>query len=496
MSNQESKLVEEPHMSEETYAKFMGFWQGPVKPFEEHEPPKIALQCSVTRTGARVLLPDVWKAFPILRTSRERMDEHIRMSFPHEKPEPEQTDSRTVQMTTLQEGRRVDVYDFVQVGDKIKKVVSGSAWILPNISEAADQIKRRQRMAYLKDAISIEKVIHPDVPAVCKFCHSMFPERGHCKLVSQSLGSMCSMYAKGHGKLVPPVQPVNVPYRQSLQYRLDQFEKRNKSRTLWAKSTLPTFNRNDGKFLGIKYYQVDNSGEPIYESPIDPRCVNPDDIQSGEVVALRTYKDTDPRFVPEKAFEHSRTEENTWYDDCAFPDEWREEMEVQEQDDHVYMDSDRERDVKHLSAVIQKPKYALEYRKVPMLVGFRAYKQVMTYERLEKVWTWNAKKSMFTFTLEPRQETVIVKHEYGIIRKVELPTLVPVASDPDETIVLNTSTVRTKREKQFSLNRSIAAKFKRQLTGYLIEKDALEAETGRHIPDPEEVRKELARVKA
>jgi hypothetical protein len=483
-------------MSEETYAKFMGFWQGPVKPVEEHEPPRISLKCRATKTGAQVLLPDVWRVFPILGTSRERMDEHVRMSFPHENSAIEQPDSRPIQATALQEGRRVDVYDFVQVGDKMKKVVSGSAWILPNISEAADQIKRMQRMAYLKDAICIEKVIHPDVPEVCKFCHSMFPERGHCKLVSQSLGSMCSMYAKGHGKLVSPVQAVNVPYRRSLQYRLDQFEKRNKSRTLWAKSTLPTFNRNDGKFLGIKYYQVDASGEPMYESPVDPRCVNPDDIQSGKITALRAYKDTDPHFVPEKAFEHSRTEENTWFDDCAFPDEWREGMEVQEQDDHVYMDRDRERDVRHLSAVIQKPKYALEYRKVPMLIGFREYKQVMTYERLEKVWTWNAEKHMFTFTLEPRQETVTVKHEYGIIRKVELPTLVPVVSDSDETIVLNTSTVRTKREKQFLLDRSTAAKFKRQLTGYLIEKDALEAETGRCIPDPDEIRKELARVKA
>jgi hypothetical protein len=498
MLNRESESIE-PRMSEETYARFMGFRKGPEKPFEERMSPKIGLQRRFINPGSLEWKIAVW-GFASDDSARA---EKARMDFCHEESVEEPALPKPKSIRVPRGSRRVEVYDrskerFIQTN---AWVISTSPWV-----GLSSSVKRMQETARLKEAISIEKVIHPETLAVCRFCHSMFPERAHCKLAGQDFGSLCSVYNKGKGKLVLPVQPVNVPYHQSLQYQLDRFERRNTPGTMWVKSSLPTFNRNDGKFLGMKYFLTNADGEPDYGSPLDPRNVKAEDIQSGEVTVIRMYRDTDPRLVPEKALEHSRTEDNSWFDDCAFPDDWKADMEVQEQDDHVYTDNDGERDVKHLSAIIQKPKYKTEYRRVPMLVGFRAHKQVMDYTRLAKVWKPNpaisecmwwfwAPKEKFVFTLEERKETVTIRHEYGIVRKVEVPTLIPVVSDSEETVLLNTSTVRTRREKQYSLDRSRQAKFRRQLTSWLIEKDALEARTGKSIPDPESVRKELAVIK-
>ncbi len=83
--------------------------------------------------------------------------------------------------------RMVEVYDYVQSGDKMKRIVVGKAEIIS------------------RDAVHIPKDTTKGLPAplVCReFCE----RSSKCRLVVQGIGDLCGLYRKHHGKLVKPAK--------------------------------------------------------------------------------------------------------------------------------------------------------------------------------------------------------------------------------------------------------------------------------------------------
>jgi hypothetical protein len=338
-------------------------------------------------------------------------------------------------------------------------------------SKAAWDLKmaRLQKM----EETSIEKVVNPPVPHVCGMCKDMFPERG-CKLTESGMQSLCKTHNKQRGVIIKPEnRRQKVSFWKSLNKRLEDFERRNRAPNIWRKSTLPTFNRNDGEL----------------------------DFKATMEAGHRVYKDVDPRLVPEVAYSHERTEDNSGYDECAFPDDWRgESAENNGRDDHIYIDGPGS-DIKSQALEAPKPIWASVTRKYfdsrrRLFVGFRTHFVDNERTELVKVWHWKPELKKFMFTVEERKSVVRVRHDQVITRAEEYPTLINVntpetfAKDvrqmakvsgrsEDElqcegTVLIRSSTVVTKKERGYYNAKREIERQKRALTGYLISNDAAE----------------------
>ncbi|CAG0983788.1 hypothetical protein METP3_02236 [Methanosarcinales archaeon] len=355
----------------------------------------------------------------------------------------------------------------------IGKAVSLKCWQTQSSKEAWNN--RAERL-HRKEVESLERTVYPAVPHVCTMCMDMDPSKKACKLSEQSLASLCSLYNKHRGLIVTPVNKRQSPYMGSLRQKLDEFEKRNRPAKIWRVSTLPTLNRNDGKFLR---YDTNETGEPI-----------------------RVYQDSDPRLVPEIAFSHDRTEDISGYDECAFPDDWRmDRAESSGNDDNVFMDINDNSEIKRQCFEMPKPNWVSVTRTRRIFTGeFRTYYSKDKYTELHKVWHWDP-VNKFTFTVEERTVVVPVRHDLAVMRTEEYPTLINVQTEgwfakdikreakatgrsedelrAENTILVQSSTVITKKERKYYSAKREEEQMKRRLTGYLILKDA-----GEGVPMP------------
>jgi hypothetical protein len=319
--------------------------------------------------------------------------------------------------------------------------------------------------------VSVERTVSPEVPHVCVICKDMNPSKKDCKLSEQSMTSLCSLHNKHRGLIVTPVNKRQSPYMGSLRQKLDLFEKRSHPPNIWRISTLPTFNRNDDKFLR---YDTNEADEPI-----------------------RVYRDSDPKLVPEIAVSHDRTEDSSGYDECAFPDDWRMDLaESNGNDDTVFMDSKDHNDIKKQCFEMQKLNWVSVTRTRRVISGFETYYTNDTHKEFNRVWHWNPDAHKFTFTFEEREVTTKIRHDIAIMRTEEYPTLIKVGDEVqfekelkmmsrvtgdsvDElrarnTILVQSSTIVTKKERNFYSAKREIERQKRVLTGYLIIKDAKE----------------------
>jgi hypothetical protein len=350
----------------------------------------------------------------------------------------------------------------------------------------------------MKEAESIRITVSPYVPHVCGMCKDMNPSKRDCKLPEQSMGSLCSLHERHRGLIILPANMRalrNRPYYGSLRQRLDKLEKKNRPAKIWRKSTLPTFNRNDGEL----------------------------DFRATMKAGHRVYKDVDPRLVPEVAYSHDRTEDSSGYDECAFPDDWRGELAESSgngngNDDHLYIDGP-DSDVKSQVLEAPKPVWVSVTRKYfdsrrRLFVGFKTHFVDNERTELVRVWKpvdkifpecmwhlWKPEVPAFMFTVEERKSVVRVRHDQVITRAEEYPTLINVntpemfakdvkqlakmsSRSEDElqcegTVLIRSSTVVTKKERKYYSARREMERQKRVLTGYLISKDVAE---GKAIP--------------
>ncbi|MCE8425813.1 MAG: hypothetical protein J5U17_08565 [Candidatus Methanoperedens sp.] len=350
----------------------------------------------------------------------------------------------------------------------IGKAVSLKCWQTQSSKEAWNEHAER---LHRKEAASVERTVNPKVPHVCVMCRDMDPSKKACKLSEQSMASLCSLHNKHRGLIVTPINKRQSPYMGSLRQKLDEFEKRNRPAKIWRVSTLPTLNRNDGKFLRC---DTNKAGEPI-----------------------RVYQDSDPRLVPEIAFSHDRTEDHSGYDECAFPDDWQMDLaESSGSDDTVFMDINDNSEIKRQCFEMPKPNWVSVTRKRRIFTGeFRTYYTQDKYTELHKVWHWDPVKK-FSFTVEERTVVVPVRHDLAVMQTEEYPTLINVQTEEwfakdikreakatgrsedelraENTILVQSSTVITKKERKYYSAKREEEKQKRVMSGYLILKDVKE----------------------
>jgi hypothetical protein len=353
----------------------------------------------------------------------------------------------------------------------IGKAVSLKCWQTQSSKEAWNN--RAERL-HRKEVESLERTVYPAVPHVCTMCMDMDPSKKACKLSEQSLASLCSLHNKHRGLIVTPINKRQSPYMGSLRQKLDDFEKRNRPSKVWRVSTLPTFNRNDGKFLR---YDTNETGEPI-----------------------RVYRDSDQCLVPEVAFSHDRTEDISGYDECAFPDDWRmDRAESSGNDDNVFMDINDNSEIKRQCFEMPKPNWVSVTRMRRIFTGeFRTYYTQDKFTELHKVWHWDT-VNKFTFTVEERTVVVPVRHDLAVVRNEEYPTQINVQTEEwfakdikrkakatgrsedemraENTILVQSSAVITKKERGYYNARREVEMQKRRLTGYLIARDVGEGKS-------------------
>jgi len=351
----------------------------------------------------------------------------------------------------------------------IGEAASRVCWQTPSSKAAWNEHVER---LHEKEVASIRQAVSPEVPHSCIMCREIDPSKKACKLPIQGMGSLCSIHKKHRRLIVTPANKEQAPYWGSLRQKLDEFEKKSLLAKIWRVSTLPTFNRNDGKFIRI---DKDTTGKTI-----------------------RVYRDSDPRMVPEVAFSHDRTEDSSGYDECAFPDDWKVDLtEPNGNEDTVFMDINDNSDVKKQCFEMPKPNWVSVIRTRHIFTGtFRAnYMQIKSKE-LNRVWHWDPEAHKFTFTVEEHEVTTDVKRDIPIMRTEEYPTLINVMGEEQfekelrmmskvtgdsveelrarNTILVQSSTVVTRSERNFYSAKREIEKQKWHLTGYLILKDAKE----------------------
>jgi hypothetical protein len=329
----------------------------------------------------------------------------------------------------------------------------------------------RAERLHKKEVESVERAVSPKVPRVCVMCKDMNPSK-NCKLSEQNMASLCSLHNRHRGLIILPGNKRQRPYYTgSLRQKLDEFKKRNRPAKIWRESTLPTFNRNDGKFLRDDTNEV---GEPI-----------------------RVYSDSNPRLVPEIAFSHNRTEDSSGYDECAFPDDWRMDLaEANGNNDTAFMDIKDNSDIRRQCFEMPAPNWVSVTRTRRIFIGeFRTYYTQNKYTELNKVWHWDPVKK-FTFTVEEREVVVPIRHDLAVMRTEEYPTLINVQTEEwfakdikreakatgrsedelraESTILVQSSTVITKKERKYYSAKREQEKQKRAMSGYLILKDVKE----------------------
>jgi hypothetical protein len=113
-----------------------------------------------------------------------------------------------------EEGRQIDVYEYYQSGDKMKRKVVGHAFLIA-----------LERHEFPTRTIFPQKF---PVPIVCsEFCG----KAAKCNLRESGFGDLCKYHGK-HGKLV---MPVDIKWSVRFNYRMDQ---ELKARTQFAKSAI------------------------------------------------------------------------------------------------------------------------------------------------------------------------------------------------------------------------------------------------------------------
>ncbi len=352
---------------------------------------------------------------------------------------------------------------------KVGQAVIKERW-QTETSKAAwnDRVERLRK----KEGESIRRTMSPEVPHACVMCRDMNPSKKECKLSDQGKGSQCSLHERHRRLIILPANKRQRPYMGSLRQKLDELEKRNRPAKIWRTSTLPTFNRNDGEFVRMG---VDEMGDPV-----------------------RIYRNSNPRLVPEVAFSHDRTEDSSGYDECAFPDDWQMDLvETNGKDDYTFVDTP-DSGIKTQLFEMPKPNWVLVTRKYHnnnrrIFDGFRTYYTQDKRTELNRVWRWIPEQHKFMFTLEERTIVVPVRHDMVIMRTEEYPTLINVQTEEqlskdikqeakatgrsedelraESTILVQSSTVVTKKERGYYNARRETEKQKRMLTGYLILKD-------------------------
>ncbi len=355
---------------------------------------------------------------------------------------------------------------------KTGTAVSRGCWQTQSSKAAWNERVERLRK---KEGESIRRTVSPDVPHVCAMCRDMNPSKKSCKLSEQSMGSLCSLHERHRGLIILPANKRPRPYMGSLRQKLDEFEKRNRPAKVWRVSTLPTFNRNDGEFVRMGTDEMGNR--------------------------IAVYRDVDPRLVPEVAFGHDRTEDNSGYNECAFPDDWQMDLtETNGNDDYTFVDTP-DSDVKKQCFEMPKPNWVLVTRKYydnrrRIITGFQTYYIQDKRTELNRVWHWIPEQRRFMFTLEERTVVIPVRHDMVVMRTEEYPTLINVRDEEqlakeikqeakatgrsehelraESTILVQSSTVITKKERGYYNARREAERQKRMLTGYMILKDVKE----------------------
>ncbi len=372
------------------------------------------------------------------------------------------------------------------------KVIGKERWQTQSSRRAwRKKWSRRVRQQKKKERIAVFNIIHPNPPHVCRMCKEIDESRKHCKLPDQpGMLSLCARYMENRGKII---LPENIRALQNIYPWILESERKSHPPKVWAMSALPTLNRNDGRFLR---YDHDEEGKLI-----------------------RVYSYVPPQLIPEVALSHDRTSDDAWEDRSAFPDMWKTgelaEPTGVECDDYVYMDAVPESDIKSQCIIMPKPKWMLGgMTRRRVFVGFetRYCESIRTeYVRVWKRrdishpellwWAWMPKETAFVLTLEARRVAVRFRSDDPIFKYVETQQLINVRTEDsfakeikaeskaagipvdelcaENTIVVQSSTVRTRKEKRFFEAKRLEERMQRRLKVFLIRQDATE---GKSIP--------------
>jgi hypothetical protein len=160
------------------------------------------------------------------------------------------------------------------------------------------------------------------------------------------------------------------------------------------------------------------------------------------------------------------------------------------------MDINDHSDIKKQCFEMPKPNWVSVTRTRRVICGFDTYYTNDTHKELNRKWHWNPDTHKFTFTLEEREVIARVRRDIAIMRTEEYPTLINVSNEEQfekelkmmskvtgdsveelrakNTILVQSSTVVTKSERNFYSAKREIERQKRVLTGYLIIKDAKE----------------------
>jgi len=235
------------------------------------------------------------------------------------------------------------------------------------------------------------------------------------------------------------------------------------------------------------------SPHPVHEEGTFLRY---DTNEDGE--PIRVYQDPDPKLVPEMAFSHDRTEDISGYDECAFPDDWRMDItESSGNDDTVFMDINDNSEIKRQCFEMPKPNWVSVTRTRRIFTGSFGLTTPRT-NSLNSIrwWHWDPVKK-FTFTIEERTVVVPVRHDLAVMRTEEYPTLINVQTEEwfekdikrkakatgrsedemraENTILVQSSTVITKKDRKYYSAKHEEEKQKCVVSGYLLLKDVKEA---------------------
>jgi len=257
----------------------------------------------------------------------------------------------------------------------------------------------------------------------------------------------------------------------SLRQKLDKFEKRNRPPKIWRVSTLPTFNRNDGKFLR---YDTNEDGEPI-----------------------RVYQDSDPKLVPEVAFSHDA--QKIFQDMTSAHSLMTGGWILLNPAGMMILCSWISMITAKSSGSVSRCLSQIGYPSP----GHAAYSPVsfgLTTPRTNSLssirwWHWDPVKK-FTFTIEERTVVVPVRHDLAVMRTEEYPTLINVQTEEwfekdikrkakatgrsedemraENTILVQSSTVITKKDRKYYSAKHEEEKQKCVVSGYLLLKDVKE----------------------
>jgi hypothetical protein len=155
-------------------------------------------------------------------------------------------------------------------------------------------------------------------------------------------------------------------------------------------------------------------------------------------------------------------------------------------EDTVFMDINDNSEIKRQCFEMPKPNW----------VSVTRMRRI--FSELHKVWHWDP-VNKFTFTVEERTVVVPVRHDLAVMQTEEYPTLINVQTEEwfqkdirreakatgrsedelraENSILVQSSTVITKKDRKYYNSRREVEMQKRRLTGYLIARDAGEGKS-------------------